>query len=258
MSFAARAKFVFATSTAMLALNLTVACPSRARLDAASTSALQQDYQGREYFLKQSLYFGRFYDDAARRLVDVREFSDLKQMTAPDGEIIIPPPPSGIVPAGTKVRIERIELPTSGVIFKRPLFTPRYNTWVMLKVGRYEGDVGLFHHEDYIWVVPTTYRQEEDIRAALDALLSQEDLQPWLNKRSAVARAAIFEKRAEVGLSFEELIASWGHPDTLERSLEADHQVELLQYGNTHIKIVDGKITDIRHDDKNSSDVTGS
>ncbi|MFH1811723.1 MAG: hypothetical protein ABIJ09_23490 [Pseudomonadota bacterium] len=225
---------------------LLAACPSRTRLEGADMDALRESYQGQTFYLRQSLYHGRFYDDDHRRLVDAHAFKDLKLMTAPDGEIIIPPPPDGILPAGTRVEVLDVEFPTSGAIVKRPLFTPRYNVWVTLKVGRVSGDLALFKPEEHVWVLPTTVRSMDAIRASLEALLSAEPLDPWLARRSEAARLAIFEKRAEQGLSTEELTAALGLPETLHRSFEGEQRIERALFGGTEVTLVDGVVTEIR------------
>ena len=131
-------------------------CPSRARLNAGMRQDFRAAYAGNTYYLKQSVYFGPFYDDAKRFLLDPHQFKDLRLMTAPDGDLIIPPPAKGIIPAGTLVKVLDISFASSAQIVSRPLFTPRYNTWLILKVARFAGDAKVFRQGEFIYVLPTT------------------------------------------------------------------------------------------------------
>jgi len=217
-------------------------CPSRSRLDAAETADLRTGYQGQRFFLRQSLYFGPFYDDRGRSLVDAREFSALRLMTSPDGEIIIPPPAQGIIPAGTEVEVHAIEFPDSATIVRRPLFTPRYNIWVVLRVARLPNR---YQPGDHVWVLPTAVRDRAEVMAAIDTLLSREDLAPWLTGRNSAARQAIDEKRAQEGLHYDELVAAIGLPDRIDRSFEQGHQRDRARYGATAIDLIDDVVVAI-------------
>lgn len=236
-----------------IALALAPACPSRNRLDAAETASVQTSYQGQRFFLRQSLYFGPFYDDRRRFLVDAHEFSSLRLMTAPDGDIIIPPPAQGIIPAGTEVEVHAIEFPDSATIVRRPLFTPRYNIWVVLKVARLPGR---YQPGDHVWVLPSGIRERAEIAAALDTLLSRDDLAPWLAGRSAAARLAIEEKRAQQGLHYDELVAAIGLPDRIDRSFEQGHQRDRARYGSTAIELLDDVVVTIGSADAESTPAT--
>ncbi|MBN2361715.1 MAG: hypothetical protein JXR83_19840 [Deltaproteobacteria bacterium] len=224
-------------------------CMSRTRLGATEIAGLRTDYQGQRFFLRQSLYYGPFYDDRGRFLVDAHEFSSLRLLTAPDGEVIIPPPAQGIVPAGTEVEVRAIEFPDSAVIVRRPLFTPRYNIWVVLRVARLPDR---YQAGDHILVLPSGLRDRAEVRAALDALLSRDDLAPWLASRSAAARLAIAEKRAQTGLSYEELVAAVGLPDRIDRSFERGHRCDRAYYASTAVDLVDDVVVAVGRADDNS------
>lgn len=235
----ARARRSFRLLWPICGLLVLLACPSRTRLDSAAQSALRDDYLRQHFFLRQSLYYGPFYDDAKRILVDAHAFSELKLMTAPDGDIIVPPPPEGIVPAGTEVEASDLEFPTSAVIVRRPLFTPRYNIWLKLKV------VGDPSEREHVLVLPSAIRSPESIRASLEALLSAKEITSWLAARSPSARLAIEEKRVEKGMTYEETLAAMGLPDDLHRRFEGTDRVEALRYGQKQVTLHNGTVTRI-------------
>lgn len=233
-------------------LVLLTACPTRARLDAGSMKDFKAAYVSNTYYLRQSVYFGAFYDDTRRFLLDAKNFKDLRLMTAPDGDLIIPAPAQGIIPAGTKVQVLAVDFPTSAAIFKRPLFTPRYNTWLVLKVARFKGDANLFREGEFIYVLPTTARSPEALQSTLQALLSSESMDPWLQQRSQEVRLAIFEKRAQQGLSFDELVAALGLPEKMHRAKDGEHQLVTARFGSTEVLLVDDRATEIRDVDMDS------
>lgn len=228
-----------------LALSIATGCPTRTGLNSDDIAEIRARYAGQTFYLRQSVYVGDFYDDGDRRLVAARPFSELRLMTAPDGEIIEPPPARGIVRAGTKVRVVAVELPTSATILTRPLFTPRYNVWVRMRVGRFQGDVDFFLPEEHVAVLPTTVRTPAQIHAALDALLSTADLDTWLAGRSAEVRQAIAEKRALPGMTFEELTAALGLPDQVERRFEDNVRIDSASFGPRLIVLREDVVTDI-------------
>jgi len=238
--------------TMSIVLGALSACPSRAHLNTAMRQDFRVAYQGNSYYLKQSVYFGPFYDDAQRFLIDPKEFKDLRLMTAPDGDLIVPPPPKGIVPAGTKVKVLDISFASSAQIFRRPLFTPRYNTWLILKVARFAGDANVFRQGEFIYVVPTMAKDRESLNAVLQALLSPESIDTWLQSRSDEVRQAIFEKRAQQGMTYDELLAALGLPEKMHRGKEGGQSLDTARFGSTEVVLLDHRVREIRQVDMDS------
>lgn len=223
------------------------ACPSyttipdaeRARLDEAHTSAL--------LYLRQSMYVGPFYDDDRYNLVHPRRFDSLTFLETAEGDPILPPPATAIIPAGTRVRVERIEWPTGDVVFKRPLYTPRYTTWIWLRVAQDRGSqVTIERDRRHILLLPGGIDDAETFDVWFDAALTIEDPNPWLLGLPPEQRTAIAEKRALVGMDYEALTAALGFPDTISREVRDGSTQEVGVWGAVSVSLRDGIVEAVR------------
>ena len=115
---------------------LAAGCPSYAVIPDDQRKVVDDKHTGALLFLRQSVYVGDFYDDSRYKLIHPRKFEELGFLESIEGDAIPPPPADGVIPAGTRVRVERIEWPIGDVVFRRPIYTPRYTTWVWLRVAR--------------------------------------------------------------------------------------------------------------------------
>ncbi|HEY1099575.1 MAG TPA: hypothetical protein VGF99_11635 [Myxococcota bacterium] len=207
----------------------------RARIDAA--------HEGELLYVKQSLYGGRFYDDDRFRLLHARRFEELTYLQNAEGEAIPPPPADEIVPAGTRVRVERIEWPDGEAIFRRPLFTPRYTTWIYLRVARGKGDDATFERDgQHIMLLPGGISDEATFNEWFDSALTKTDPNPWLRSLPETQRVAIDRKFAEPGMDYEALTAALGFPDRIGRRVDDGHEVEVATYGKVDIVLKDGHV----------------
>jgi hypothetical protein len=207
---------------------------ARARLDEA--------HEGQLLYVKQSLYAGRFYDDDRFRLVHPRRFEELTYLLNAEGEPIPPPPADEIIPAGTRVRIEKIEWPDGDAVFRRPLYTPRYTTWIFLRVARGAGsDVTLERSERHIMLLPGGLEDEEAFEQWFTAALSETDPTPWLRTLGEVQQIAIAQKKPAKGMTYEALTAALGFPDKIGQKQEDDGTVvEVGVWGATSVYLRDG------------------
>jgi hypothetical protein len=223
---------------------LPAGCPSYTIIPDAARVRLDEQHTGELLFLKQSLYAGRFYDDDRYRLVHPRRFEELTYLRDAEGEPILPPPADEIIPAGTRVRVERLEWPDGEAVFRRPLFTPRYTTWIFLRVARDRGaDVTVERKERHILLLPGGLHDEATFEEWFDASLSEQDPNPWLLSLPEEQRVAIEQKKPAKGMSYEALTTSLGFPDRLGRETRDDHTVETASYGALTVELTDGIVT---------------
>lgn len=228
------------------ALLLSTACPSYTVIPDADRAAVDDAYTGQLLWLKQSMYVGPFYDDDRFKLLHPRRFEELTYLRTLEGEPITPPPAEGVVPAGTRVRIERIEWPTGEAVFRRPLYTPRYTTWVFMRVARDRGDTTLERDHRHVLLLPAGIGDQETFDQWFTSALSTEDPNPWLASLPDNERAAILEKRAVVGMDYDALTAALGFPDRV--SSEGPNR-EIATYGPTTIVMEDGKVVRVDEGD---------
>ncbi len=222
-------------------------CPSYAVLDREMRGAVDKAHQGELLFLRQSVYVGSFYDDDRFRLVHPRRFEELTYLQTFEGDAIAPPPAEGIIAAGTRVRVEKIEWPTSDVVFRRPLYTPRYTTWIVLRVAADRGgDVTVEREQRHILLMPAGIVDDATFNLWFAASLTQQDPNPWLLSLPADQQAAIATKQARVGMSYDALTAAWGFPDVLSRDAAAESTREVAVFGPSSVVLVDGVVVEVR------------
>lgn len=130
-----RMRLALALATVVASLG----CPNYTVIPDQDRQRVDDAHTGSLLFLRQSTYVGNFYDDDRYRLVHPRRFEELTYLQTLEGDAIAPGHAEGIIPAGTRVRVERIEWPTGDVVFRRPLYTPRYTTWIWLRVALERG-----------------------------------------------------------------------------------------------------------------------
>ena len=223
---------------------MAVGCQSYAVIPDESRARLDEAHEGELLYVKQSLYAGRFYDDDRYRLLHARRFEELTYLLDAEGQPIPPPPANEIIPAGTRVRVERIEWPDGDAVFRRPIYTPRYTTWIFLRVASGPGDDVTFEKsERHIMLLPGGISDEATFNEWFEAALTRTDPNPWLRSLPEVQRVAIDLKRVEVGMTYEALTAAMGFPDSIGRNGDGS---EAAFYGTTVVTLRDGIVSDSR------------
>ena len=226
------------------ALAPVLGCPSYTIIPDDARARLDEKHGGELLFLKQSLYAGRFYDDDRYRLVHPRRFDELTYLRNAEGEPILPPPADEIIPAGTRVRVERLEWPDGDAVFRRPLYTPRYTTWIFLRVARERGaNVTVERNQRHILLLPGGLHDEATFEEWFDASLTKDDPNAWLVSLPEAQRIAIEQKKPAKGMTYEALTTALGFPDKLERDVRDGHTFETCLYGALHVEMSDGIVT---------------
>lgn len=226
-------------------LGVTAACPDYAVIAQPERAEIAAVREGNLLWLKQSLYVGQFYDDDRFRLVYPRRFEELTYLRTVEGDIITPPPADGIIPAGTRVRIERVDWPTGDAVFRRPLYTPRYATWVILRVAQDRGDTLLERDQKHILLLPGGIPDKRTFDAWLDAYLGVDDPNPWIRNLAPKVRTGVLKKTPVVGMDYEALNAAMGYPDRITRDRDPQNPgatLEVAIFGATSVVLRDGKV----------------
>ncbi|MBI1945933.1 MAG: hypothetical protein HYS27_09565 [Deltaproteobacteria bacterium] len=234
---------VAATLAVALSLALGAGCPSYSVVPDADREKLERDHQGQLLFFRHSMYVGQFYDDDRYRLVHDRRFEELTYLRTVEGDPIPPAAADGIIPAGTRVRVERLEWPTGEVVFRRPLYTPRYTTWVVLRVAADRGpEVTVEREQRHILLLPGGIVDGESFDLWFDAALSAEDPNPWLLSLPEEQQHAIALKRAVAGMDYDALTAALGFPDTITRDVVEGSTREVAVFGAVSVVLQDGVV----------------
>lgn len=227
------------TALALVVLLGTTACSQLRFFPAGVRPLLDAAYERNYYALRVSVYFGPFWDDPTLTLLDPRPFDELAYLTLPGGKPLTPGASRGIIPAGTRVRIQAMEMPTPGLILGRPNLSPRYNPWVRLWVNRFDTALEGFGDETYVLVLPAT-TDADTVKQWMDRLMGPEvEVRDWLAARTPDVRDAIAHKRARVGMTFEELTAALGQPDELKRTFVPEGRQDIARYGSRSVVLLD-------------------
>jgi hypothetical protein len=225
------------------------ACFSHVQAPSFWQKQLNSQVEKQSFWLKQSLYAGPFYDDNRYQLLHPRNFEELTYLKTIDGDYILPPPSSEIIPAGTRIEIQKIEWPTGINIFKRPLLTPRYWPWVYTRLARARGPVTIKRDQTYIFILPNSVIDEKSFTDWKDALFSKDNNNEWIMTQDEKIRDAIFAKKPLIGMDYLALFASMGHPDSIKReTIMRDGEKitkEIVIYGTTIVILEDSKVTTI-------------
>lgn len=224
-------------------------CATTIQISKSSRENITRQVVGQRFWLKTSQFGGQFYDDRRFKLLNPKPFSEITALTTSDGHLITPPPQEEIVSTGTQVTITALEWPTGSVIFKRPLYSPRHDIWIKLKVALDRGAVTLQRPETYIMLVPGHLANEADFMRWFQAVFSKNDTNAWLLGLDTNIRNAILAKDVIRGMDQEQLVASLGMPDSLVRKrLEKNGQTvarEIATYGSKVILLESGKVVEI-------------
>jgi hypothetical protein len=228
---------------AMLSSSTFTGCASMGVVSGVEQKQLNQQHEGELLFLKQSVYAGRFYDDDRYQLVHARRFEELTYLLNAEGEPITPPKATEIIPAGTQVRVERIAWPDGETIFRRPLYTPRYTTWVYLRVARGRGnnnEITFERESTHIMLLPGGIKDAATFNEWFSATLTTTDPNPYLRSLPETQRVAIDRKMVEPGMDYTALTSALGFPDRIRHEQRGEHLLEVTTYGKTEVVLIDG------------------
>lgn len=189
-----------------------------------------------QYWLTTSLFVGPFYDDDKLGMVDYRPFSAIDDAETLDGYTLFPKNSTATIPAGTIVQIVDISYPDAHAKLKRPIFSPRDNIWVYLRIARERGRVTVFREKIHVLVIPKKITNEQSLNGYLKRFLSNKDPNRWILQQESRLQAGIFEKRPVLGMKRQHLISALGpaikkqfqKPGNFEEAAEIWHYYDYL------------------------------
>lgn len=234
-------------------LSALAGCATVSTMGKAHQEQISQAFEGKQFYLNESLYGGRFYDDHRFKMLHPRNFNSVSLLQTPDGHVITPPHEREVVAVGTQVTISKVEWPTGETIFKRPLYTPRKMTWLKLKVALERGETTLNRDKTYIMIVPDAIKTEAQFDTWARRFFSTEDTNIWVRTLDKEIQAGVLSKEPKVDMGYRELTAALGEPDKLIRKFANKEKTitrEVATYGGTLVILEDGKVKEI-HASKN-------
>lgn len=198
-------------------------CPSHTLLSVKDQQAIRARHGEKTYHLKQSFFVGPFFTYDDLMFISERAFDERALIESPGGDPILPSRPTGILPMGTRVKVEKIEFPTGSVVSGRKLKSPRHFTWVML------APQGIDTDKPHVLVLTQEFRRPADFTSALGMYLVEKDPREQFAAKPEELEA-IARKKLVKGMGVDAVFRSRGHPDKITRKQQGDVKVERWQY----------------------------
>jgi len=191
-------------------------CASQTLLTIEERSAIERDLTGpdADRFLRLSFYATPFFGDATKRLLTPVPPEEVRMLEYPDGTPVNPGGIEATFPMGTRVRIRKVEFPTSWAMTERVLYTPRAQPWVFVEAA---GDAD---PRPLIVVLRPGIKTQGEFRSEVERFLLSRDPAPPAIGFSPIVRAAIREKRALLDMTAEALEMAWGYPEIKKRTYD--------------------------------------
>jgi hypothetical protein len=215
-------------------------CASHTQVAPEVRARVERDLTGRDStkFLKLSYFVTPFFGDASKRLLTAVPPDEVRLLNHPDGRPVNPGPVEKILPAGRKVRITRVEFPTSWVVMERIPYTPRHQPWVYLEVE--DEPKG----QTFILPISPELTNHDDLVAEVGRFLADQDPSGILEAFSDSVRDAVRTKTAVTDMPKEALQMAWGYPELIRKDRDGDQLKETWVYpGRKRIAhVVDGRL----------------
>ena len=215
-----------------------IGCAGHTKIPDADRLELERTLPGRTFYLRHAMYVGPFWSDADKLFLSDGVPGEIPYVVNPAGVPIDPPQPTAILPAGTRVRVRKLELPTGYAVTTRNPFGPRYNSWLYLVVEGLERDPAP------VLLLPRELESYDQVMAAMGRWLSSDDLAPVLQQLPEHVRRAVNEKRLVEGMPAHAVSMAWGHPERKEIQPSPEGRVEtwIWPFDRRQARIVDGRL----------------
>lgn len=208
-------------------LGLTGCVTAQVAVPPTQVADLERKLNGDQRFLRVSMYLTPFFGDATRRLVTPVAPELVRLLDSPQGKPLNPGAVERVFPAGTAVRIQRVEFPSAWVMTERVLYTPRTLAWLYLEVTGAPKNA-----PPYVLVLRPGLKTDEEFLAELERHLTREDPTRRLEAFSDPVREAVRTKGVVIDMPAEALEMAWGFPESKRIDLVNDQRKETWRWGD--------------------------
>lgn len=195
-------------------------CASAVLIPDDQRISLSRDLEGRAFYLRASVHVLPFFGDSTRRLVTQLPPDSVELLDDTSGQPILPGPPEGLLEIGTRVRILKVEFPTSLAMLRRPLYSPRPNPWISFAVA------GEPPGRPYVAVLRPQIKTREEFLAVFGQVFGDANPEEDLARFPTDVRAALRQKRLVRGMEAEAAKLAWGPPERIHQSYADGVKVE--------------------------------
>lgn len=207
----------FAASLLLLVAN---ACASHTRVPDADRLRLEHELPGRTYYLRHAMYLGPFWNDIDKRFLSDGNPGEIPWVVNPAGRPMDPGAPNRVIPAGTRVRVVKLDLPTGFNVATRNAFGPRFHPWLYLEID------GQPMKPAAVMLLRRDIQTHAEVVEEMDRFLSTDDMQPRLAALAPEVVQAINEKRLVEGMSADAVAMAWGWPERKNITTTGDNRRE--------------------------------
>lgn len=188
--------------------------------------------------LKLSYYVTPFFGDGSKRFLTAIPPEDVRLIEGLSGKPISPGAVEGIVPAGTRARITRIEFPTAFAVSQRVLYTPRTLPWLFLEVE------GLPRDKPLILVLRPGLRTRAQVIQEVERYVTSQDLAARLSEWPEFVRSAVRSKQPVEGMPSDALEMAWGYPEVKKLGFDGSVRREEWTYpgGRRKASVANGRL----------------
>ena len=222
---------------ALAALALCGCVTAQVSVPPTEVADLERRLTGEERFLRVSLYQTPFFGDSTRKLLTAVPPGLVRLLDDTKGKPIDPGPVEKVFPAGTAVRIRKVEFPSALTMTERMLYTPRSLVWVFVEVA------GAPKGTPTVLVLRPGLQTRAQFDTELDRYLSREAQTKRLEGFTEAVREAIRTKTAIAEMPAEALEMAWGYPESKRVELEGAQRKETWRWadGARTAELIDGR-----------------
>lgn len=224
----------------LLALAVSGCVTAQVAIPPTQVSSLERALNGEQRFLRVSMYLTPFFGDATKRLVTPVPPELVRLLDDTGGKPLKPGAVERTFPAGTAVRIMKVEFPSTWVMTERVLYTPRTLVWLYLDVAGTPKQA-----PPYVLVLRPGLKTEQEFLAELERNLTREDQTRRLEGFSEVVREAVRTKNVATDMPAEALEMAWGFPESKKIELVGTQRKETWRWaeGTRTAVLLDGRLT---------------
>jgi hypothetical protein len=226
----------------LAALASTGCVTAQVALPPTDAADLARALPGEMRFLRVSMYVTPFFGDATKRLLTPVPPELVRLLDGTDGKPLNPGAVDRIIPAGTPVRMTKVEFPSTRVMAERVLYTPRTLVWIYVELPSAPKNA-----PPLLAVLRPGLRARDEFMTEFERHFSLHPLDERLERLPEHVREAISKKVALVDMSSEALEMAWGFPESKRFELEGTERKETWKWaeGARSAVLVDGRVTQL-------------
>jgi len=195
----------------------------RTPMEVAEQGKLSRGLENQLRFLRISFFLAPFFADEDKQLLSPVHPQWLHLLEDTEGEPIPPGEAEGVLPAGTLVRILKVEFPTPSALRQRLVYSPRSRPWVYLTTPQAS--------KPLVLVLPNSFEDADDFLSELNRFLTPRNPLSQMAAFSVDEQNAVHTKESIPGISAEALEMALGYPESKTIFFEGEQKTETWSWG---------------------------